>query len=262
MHFRKKGERCTAPYASTHHIIFLQPWMRPSHRHPLCCRAVRAKTFHNTSSTQCRENSFLGLHRAEPSGRIGSVFILQQHGEPQRAWKRKKDGLLFSEIWRATSYYSLSFMWSGALFTWCLQNLFYFCFPTMVLFWFDLIVDAMLMEFNCNEQCLLVLRCVNVTDVRPSNWPMSRCFSATVIKSVAERQRAILLMITNYCFSGRPQNTFVLIVFITKENLIHKNVKLNLAFKHLISDIPPNCTSAFLQDLKWARTPKCPFCCF
>lgn len=108
----------------------------------------------------------------------------------------------------------------------------------------------MLMEFNCNEQCLLVLRCVNVTDVRPSNWPMSRCFSATVIKSVAERQRAILLMVTNYCFSGRPQNTFVLIVFITKENLIHKNVKLNLAFKHLISDIPPNCTSAFLQDLK------------
>lgn len=106
------------------------------------------------------------------------------------------------------------------------------------------------MEFNCNEQCLLVLHCVNVTDVRPSNWPMSRCFSATVIKSVAERQRAILLMVTNDCFSGRPQNAFVLVVFITKENQIHKNVKLNLAFKHLISDIPPNCTSAFLQDLE------------
>lgn len=45
-----------------------------------------------------------------------------------------------------------------------------------VLIWFDLIVDAMLMEVNCNEQCLLVLRCLNVTDVRPSNWPMSRCF--------------------------------------------------------------------------------------
>lgn len=29
-----KGERCTAPYASTHHIIFPQPWMRPSHRQP------------------------------------------------------------------------------------------------------------------------------------------------------------------------------------------------------------------------------------
>lgn len=51
-------------------------------------------------------------------------------------------------------------------------------------------------------------------------------------------------MVTNYCFSER------FLVFITKENQIHKNVKLNLAFKHLISHIPPNCPSAFLQDLK------------
>lgn len=29
-----KGKRCTAPYASTHHVIFPQPWMRSSHRQP------------------------------------------------------------------------------------------------------------------------------------------------------------------------------------------------------------------------------------
>lgn len=30
----RKGERCTSPCASTHHIIFPQPWMRPLHREP------------------------------------------------------------------------------------------------------------------------------------------------------------------------------------------------------------------------------------
>lgn len=78
---------------------------------PHCRQTVRAKTFHNTSSIQCWEKLFLGLHRAEPSGR--SVFRLQEHRELQR---ERETGCFFSEIWRAVSYYPQSFMWSKGLF--------------------------------------------------------------------------------------------------------------------------------------------------
>lgn len=101
---------------------------------PHCRQTVRAKTFHNTSSIQCWEKLFLGLHRAEPSGR--SVFRLQEHRALQR---ERETGCFFSEIWRAVSYYPQSFMWSKGLFipfflqNCLLQNWFYFCFFRLLL---------------------------------------------------------------------------------------------------------------------------------
>lgn len=60
---------------------------------PHCCQRVRAKTFHNMSSTQCREKVFLGfaLSRTRREDRV----CLQAARELQRELWRKKDGSPF-----------------------------------------------------------------------------------------------------------------------------------------------------------------------
>lgn len=64
----RKGERCSAPYASTHHIIFPRPWMRPSHRHPpLLSDSQSQKLSQQIFCTM--QKKF--LHRAEPLERFG-----------------------------------------------------------------------------------------------------------------------------------------------------------------------------------------------
>lgn len=117
--------RCTAPYASTlpHHISTAMNEAL-TQKAPSAGRQTEPKSFtcplHNA-----KKNPLLGLHWAEPLGRTGSVFRLQDY----RVLQRESDRLLFSEFWRAMSYYPQSFMWS--LYTmqnYLLQNWFYFCF--------------------------------------------------------------------------------------------------------------------------------------
>lgn len=132
----RKGERCTAPYASTHHIIFPQPWMRPSHRQP--------PLLSDSQSQNLSQHVFYTMQRKSlgfaPSRTLGEDRLCLQAARAYKASERERkgDGLLFSEIWRAMSYYPQSFMWSQALFIPCLQNCllqnwFYFCFFQLLL---------------------------------------------------------------------------------------------------------------------------------
>lgn len=96
---------------------------------PTAARQSEPKPFTTCPLHNAKKNSFLGLHRADPLGRTGSVFRLQDYRVLQRELYRKKDGLLFSEFWRAKLYYPQSFMWSFYTMQNCLlQNWFYFCF--------------------------------------------------------------------------------------------------------------------------------------
>lgn len=141
-----KGERCTAPYASTHHIIFPQPWMRPSHRQPpLLSDSQSQNLSQHVFYTMKRKTLPWVCTEQNPEGGQGlssgckSIESFRERvRERGRALEKERDGLLFSEIWRAVSYYPQSFMWSQALFKPCLQNFqlqnwFCFCFFRLLL---------------------------------------------------------------------------------------------------------------------------------
>ncbi len=100
---------------------------------PTAVRRSEPKPFTTRLLHNAEKNSSLGLHRAEPLGRTGSVFRLREHRELQSERALEKERWLFSEIWGAVSYYPQSFMWSQARFiqclqSWLLQNWFCFCF--------------------------------------------------------------------------------------------------------------------------------------
>lgn len=55
---------------------------------PTAVRQSEPKPFTTCLLHNAEKKSFLGLHRAEPSGRTGSVFRLQEHRELQREKER------------------------------------------------------------------------------------------------------------------------------------------------------------------------------
>lgn len=95
----KGGKRCAAPYATTHHIIFPQLWMRPSHRQPLLLSDSQSQNLsqHVLYTMQWKTLSWV-CTKWEPLGRTRSVFRLQEHRALQRESCRERDGFLFSEI--------------------------------------------------------------------------------------------------------------------------------------------------------------------
>ncbi len=108
---------------------------------PHCCQTVRAKTFHKMSSTQCREK-LLGLHRAEPLGRAGSVFSLQEHESfRERARFREREMGCFSQKSGEQCHITLSSSCGLKLFLYHVCKIVYcktgftFVFPTVALFW-------------------------------------------------------------------------------------------------------------------------------
>lgn len=85
-----KGERRTAPYASNspHHISTAMNEAL-TQTAPTAVRQSEPKPFTTCLLHNAEKKSFLGLHRAEPSGRTGSVFRLQEHRELQRERERE-----------------------------------------------------------------------------------------------------------------------------------------------------------------------------
>lgn len=58
---------------------------------PTAVRQSEPKPFTTCLLHNAEKNSFLGLHRAEPSGRTGSVFRLQEHRELQKERDLEKE---------------------------------------------------------------------------------------------------------------------------------------------------------------------------
>lgn len=131
-----KGERCTAPYASTHHIIFPQPWMRPSHRQPPLLSDSQSQSLsQHVFYTMQRKTLFWVCTEQNPWGGQGLSSGLQEHRELQRerlSVKEREMGC-FSQKSGEQCHITLSPSCGLKLFLYCLQNCllqnwFYFCF--------------------------------------------------------------------------------------------------------------------------------------
>lgn len=111
----RKEERCTAPYASTHHIIFPQPWMRPSHRQPpLSSDSQSQNLSQHVFYTMQRKTLFGVCTEQNPQGGLSSGCKSKE--SLRESFGEKEKRVAFLRICKAVSYYLQSFMWCEGLF--------------------------------------------------------------------------------------------------------------------------------------------------
>lgn len=78
-------------------------------------QTARAKTFHNTSSIQCREKLFFGVFTEQnPQGGLSSGCKSKESLRESSGEEEKR--VAFLRICKAVSYYLQSFMWCKGLF--------------------------------------------------------------------------------------------------------------------------------------------------